>query len=226
MQSGFTLLEVIVVLAIMSILAGIVGTIVATSILSTETEATLDKLDTLKDALLAYYEDLDSFPTSTGDASTDLNCLIDDNGLTGWNGPYISSGFEDDDFVKDAWHNEIIYDHVQGTRTCTLTSAGPDGVEGTDDDLVITIDATSTYRKKERRVKQELEVIKIAAQSYAGDHGGLYPSSIDDLFTGGYLSDESYRKDEWQTDYHAHNNQFISYGPDRSYGGGDDVYPY
>jgi general secretion pathway protein G len=225
MEKGFTLLEVIVVLAIISIFAGIVGTVIGTSVLSTEIEASEDRMDLLRDALLAYYADTDEFPAATGNTENDLADLVTDPGTTGWNGPYISSGFENGDFLKDAWKRSLTYTYSSGTASCVIAGNGPDGINGNSDDITMTVDATSVYRRKTERVRQELEIIKVAAQVYATNNG-FYPSAIGDLFTGGYLSDESYRRDEWLSSYQVESNQFISYGPDMALGGGDDIYPY
>ncbi len=225
MEEGFTLLEVLVVLAILSVFAGIVGTVIGTSILSTEIEASEEGMEALKEALLSYYADVDGFPTATGDAEIDLADLVTDPGVGGWDGPYISAGFENNDFVKDAWKRTLAYSHSPGASSCTLTSNGPDGIYGNSDDLVMTIDATAVYKRKVDRIRMELEIVKAAAQAYAANNG-FYPGSIGDLFAGSYLSDESYRRDEWLNEYRVEANQFISYGPDMALGGGDDIYPY
>jgi len=225
MEDGFTLLEVIVVLAIISIFAGIVGTVIGTSVLNAEIDASEDRMGALKEALLSYYADVDEFPTATGDAESDLADLVTDPGVTGWNGPYISEGFEDNEFVMDAWNRALVYAHTWGTASCSVTSNGPDGIPGNSDDMAMTVDATSVYKRKADRIRDELEVIKVAAQAYAANNG-FYASSIDDLFGGGYLADESYRRDEWLSEYQVQSNQFTSYGPDMAPGGGDDIYPY
>jgi type II secretion system protein G len=226
MEKGFTLLEVLVVLAVISVFAAIIGSVVGTSILSAEIEASELKMDNLKEALLYYFDDTDEFPVDTGNAENDLQSLVADPGVTGWDGPYISSGFESNDFVKDAWGRSVTYDYTSGVFSCTVRSSGPDGVANNSDDIVVTVDAASGYRLKANRVRDELEVVKGAAQAYAADNGGTYPSSVGDLFGGNYLSDESYRKDTWGTNYQVSGNQFISYGPNGSPGGGDDIYPY
>jgi type II secretion system protein G len=226
MQKGFTLLEVLVVLAVISVFAAIIGSVIGTSIISAEIEGTDLRMQNLKDALLYYFDDTDEFPTDTGNAANDLLDLVSDPSVTGWDGPYISSGFEDNDFAKDAWNRAVTYDYTSGAFSCTIRSSGPDGTANNSDDIVVTVDATSGYRLKTNRVRDELEVVKAAAQDYAGDNGGTYPSSIGVLFTGDYLSDESYRSDAWGTNYQVVSNQFVSYGPDGSSGGGDDIYPY
>jgi general secretion pathway protein G len=224
MEKGFTLLEVIVVLAIISIFAGIVGTVIGTTVLNTEIQVSEDKMEALKDALLSFYADTDEFPAATGVSSADLAVLAEGRSADGWKGPYISSGFEDRDFMKDAWKREFLYLHNPGTAGCTLVSHGPDGVPGTPDDMRLAIDATAVYRRKVDRVRRELEVLKAAAQTCAAANGGAYPDEVGSLFDGKYLSDESYRRDEWLVE--EENGQFISYGPNRVPGGGDDIYPY
>lgn len=226
MERGFTLLEVLVVLAVVSVFAAIIGSVVGTTIISTEIEGSELRLDNLKEALLYYFDDIDEFPTDTGNALNDLQSLVSDPSVTGWDGPYISSGFESNDFARDAWGRSVTYDYTSGDFSCTITSSGPDGTANNSDDIVVTVDATSTYRLKADRVRDELEVVKDAAQAYAADNGGTYPGSIGDLFGGTYLSDESYRRDSWGTNYQVSGNQFISYGPDGGAGGGDDIYPY
>jgi general secretion pathway protein G len=226
MEKGFTLLEVIVVLAIVSIFAGIVGTVIGTTVLNTEMGVTEDRMEALKDALLSYYADTDRFPDATGNGGADLGALIDRHNVAAWRGPYISSGFENGDFTRDAWKRVFLYRHEPGTTKCSVISAGPDGMPGTEDDMPLSIDATAVYRRKADRVRRELEVIKAAAQAYAADNGGAYPEGIGDLFDGRYLSDESYRNDEWLVEYRVKNRQFMSSGPDGAPGSSDDIYPY
>ncbi len=175
MEEGFTLLEVLVVLAILSVFAGIVGTVIGTSILSTEIEASEEGMEALKEALLSYYADVDGFPTATGDAEIDLADLVTDPGVGGWDGPYISAGFENNDFVKDAWKRTLAYSHSPGASSCTLTSNGPDGIYGNSDDLVMTIDATAVYKRKVDRIRMELEIVKAAAQADAANNGHRRP---------------------------------------------------
>lgn len=225
MEDGFTLLEVIVVLAILSVFAGVVGTVIGTTVLNSEIDASEDRMAAVKDALLSYYADVDEFPAATGDTQADLGDLVTDPGVTGWRGPYISEGFEDNEFVMDAWNRALVYAHTWGTAACTITSNGPDGISGNSDDMAMTIDATPVYKRKADRIREELEIIKVAAQAYAANNG-FYAGSIDDLFSSGYLADESYRRDEWLNEYRTESNQFISCGPDMAPGGGDDIYPY
>lgn len=226
MEKGFTLLEVIVVLAIISIFAGIVGTVIGTTVLNTEIQVSEEKMDALKEALLSFYADTDQFPAATGLSRVDLVALVNCRNVKGWKGPYVSSGFEDNDFMKDAWNRDFLYSHSPGTAVCTLTSSGPDGVPETGDDMRLSIDATVVYRRKVERVRRELEVIKAAAQAYATAEAGKYPDGIGNLFESKYLSDESYRLDEWLLEYQVESGQFISYGPDMAPGGEDDIYPY
>lgn len=225
MERGFTLLEVLVVLAVVSVLSGVIGTVMVTAITSAEIQASEEGLDGLKEALLLYFEDTDQFPGSSGNAENDLQDLIADPGVTGWDGPYINSGFENNDFVKDAWNRTITYSYTMGEMSCVVRGNGADGISGNSDDILLTVDATPGYIAKTLKVKDELDVIKYAAQTYATNNGGSYPGDIDDLFNGNYLADESFRTDPWLTDYQTSMNQFVSFGPDQNLGGGDDIYP-
>jgi len=226
MESGFTLLEVLVVLAVVSVFAGIIGSVVVTSLTSAELEASDQRLDLVAGGMLAYFNDTDQFPLDTGDDRQDLLALAADPGVSGWNGPYLSTGFDGDDFTRDAWKRTFRYTYFSGALSCELRSNGLDGLASTADDLVVTVNGSSTREGKVRKVKDELEVVKVAAQAYASAHGGLYPATINDLYASSYLSDESYRTDMWSSAYQASGNQFISYGPDRAPGGGDDIIPY
>jgi general secretion pathway protein G len=225
-ESGFTMLEMLVVLAVVSVFAGIISSVVVTSLTSAELEANDLKIEVVTGALLSYYRDTDDFPVDTGSDESDLAALAADPGVAGWNGPYLYTGFEANDFSKDAWKRTFTYTYFSGAVSCEVRSKGPDGSVGTADDVAVTVNAASAREEKARKVRDELEVVKVAAQAYASSHGGLYPLSINDLYASSYLSDESFRTDLWATAYQVSSNQFISCGPDRALGGGDDILPY
>lgn len=145
-NNGFTLIEVIVVMAIISILAGIMIPMVYRVWESNDEELTRTRMRDLKIALVGdsrlvqngvrthfgYAGDIGQLPASLAD-------LITDPGVANWNGPYVPAGFDATTFNKDAWGRAIDYGtatEASGRRTAAaLTSHGADGVSGTADDI-------------------------------------------------------------------------------------------
>ncbi len=143
---GFTLIEVIVVMAIISIMAGIMIPMVYRVWESNDEEMTRTRMRELKIALVGdrrlvqngvrthfgYAGDMGQLPGS-------LNDLIADPGVSNWHGPYLPAGFDTATFNKDAWGRAIEYitmTDASGRRNAAvLTSYGADGVVGTADDI-------------------------------------------------------------------------------------------
>lgn len=139
-SGGFTLVEVLVVMAILVLLAGLV----APRILGSKKKANIQTVTTqiggFKSALERYALDIDAFPTS----EQGLQALItepeaDEEGNTGgkskWDGPYLNS----DALPTDPWGNEYQYEypptHGKGNSP-EIWSFGPDGEDDTEDDIV------------------------------------------------------------------------------------------
>lgn len=145
-NNGFTLIEVIVVMAIISIMAGIMIPMVYRVWESNDEDLTRTRMRELKIALVGdsrlvqngvrthfgYTGDIGQLPAS-------LNDLITDPGVSNWNGPYVPAGFDAATFSKDAWDRAIEFvtaTDASGRRSAAaLTSYGPDGVAGTADDI-------------------------------------------------------------------------------------------
>ncbi|MEK6743459.1 MAG: type II secretion system protein [Nitrospirota bacterium] len=145
-EKGFTLIEVIVVMAIISILAGIMIPMVYRVWESNDEELTRTRMRDLKIALVGdrrivqngvrthfgYTGDLGQLPASLTD-------LITDPGVANWNGPYLPAGFDTTTFDKDAWDRVIAYGtttDASGRRiAAALTSYGADGAAATADDI-------------------------------------------------------------------------------------------
>lgn len=233
---AFTLIELIVVIAILAMLAAGIVPSITTRIKRENIEDTKTEIEELAQALKEYYKDTDQFPSSSTNPLRDLE---NNPGVSGWDGPYITKKFEDYDYEEDEWGNDYDYSYPGGEwgqDPCTFYSYGPDREDdgGSGDDISHTVDPKQVMKEKRDRIRQELEVIKKQAQQYYDDNGN-YPDDIEDLYTGGgdYLEDESYREDEWSQEYEpidtngdGDEDQFISKGPDTLLGTADDVYPY
>ena len=126
-RRAFTLVEILLVVVIISILAALViPRIAGSSERARVTAATADINGGIKSALGAYEVDNGFYPHSLQDL------LVQPATAKNWHGPYL------DKLPTDPWGNPYIYyfpgKHVPGSYD--LLSAGPDGKEGTDDDIV------------------------------------------------------------------------------------------
>jgi general secretion pathway protein G len=142
-SSGFTLLEILVVLAIIGLLAGLaitnVDKIFGTSQVGV---AKLVVSQTFKTSLTTYRIHMGSYPTT----SEGLQALVAAPGgkTDKWHGPYLSEG----KIPKDPWEEPYQYAYP-GTRnkdSYDLWSKGPDKQSGTADDIGNWDAGTSTEK--------------------------------------------------------------------------------
>lgn len=123
-RAGFTLIEIMLVVVIIGILAGIVIPRLGGRTKDAQIQATKQSIDNFGTALKLYEMDIGDYPRQLQD-------LIVNPGLgERWKGPYLEKGLP-----KDAWKNDYIYT-LPGQRNPTgydLKSLGPDGVESADD---------------------------------------------------------------------------------------------
>jgi len=131
-QKGFTLLELLVVLGIIAMLAGIVGPQVMKHMGESKTKAAKVQIEDLAATLDMYKLDLGSYPTS----EEGLKALIESpEGAKRWNGPYLSKS----KIPLDPWQNEYHYVSPGEHGKFDLFTFGADnkeGGEGEDQDIV------------------------------------------------------------------------------------------
>lgn len=131
---AFTLIEVLIVLAIIVALAGLVG--VALFQRRDEAKVDLAKTDlgTIKSAMQMFYLHFERYPTTEeGIAVLWDKSMLDDPELEDKWGGYLAGKME-----KDKWGNEWGYEQLS-YNSYRIWSVGPDGEEDTDDDLVETV---------------------------------------------------------------------------------------
>lgn len=127
-HAGFSILELLLVLVILSILAGIVGVRFAGQSGKAKVKAATVQIDNLGTALRSYEIEIGSFPNT----QQGLEALYEQpSGIDDWDGPYMEQRVE-----EDPWGNEWQY-RSPGTHNddYDLYSYGEDGREGGGDDI-------------------------------------------------------------------------------------------
>ena len=119
--AGFTLIEILVVMAIIGMLAVMVAPNIFNQRAGAQRDAALSQISALEGALDTYRLDVGQYPDS-------LEGLVEnDSGRAAWNGPYLRR-----EVPLDPWGNEYVYD--SDGRGFTLVSYGPDGERGGEGD--------------------------------------------------------------------------------------------
>ena len=127
-QQGFTLVEMLLVLVILATLAAIVYPSFAGRSEQAKIASAKTQIGSIKTALKMFEADNGYYP-KTGN----LNALIEQpSDATNWQGPYMENGIP-----LDPWNNQYIYEYPgkHSAKGFDLSSAGPDGRPGTDDDI-------------------------------------------------------------------------------------------
>jgi len=130
-HSGFTLLEIMMVVIIIGIMVSMVAPRLTSRRQSAEVARARNDIDAIKTSLRMFEADSGKFPsTDEGlDALIERPSKIDESD---WNGPY----FESNEVPVDPWKNEYQYVYPgQNNADFDLWSYGPDEQDGTDDDI-------------------------------------------------------------------------------------------
>lgn len=121
-RSAFTLIEVLLVVAILGILATVVVVNFAGKQKGAMIKATRASIANVCSAIDMYELDTGRFPP-------DLQSLIKNDGAPAWKGPYIKGGLP-----ADAWGVTFQYT-LKGEKDYEVRSAGPDTQMNNDDDI-------------------------------------------------------------------------------------------
>jgi general secretion pathway protein G len=121
-RAGFTLVEILLVVAILGILAGVAVVNLKGRTKAASIQATRTSIQAIGLAIDAYEVDNGIYPQT-------LQNLLTKGNESNWNGPYI----KDAKTPKDAWGSDFSYS-LQG-EIYKLTSSGPDGQSGSADDI-------------------------------------------------------------------------------------------
>jgi general secretion pathway protein G len=157
---GFTLLELVVVIAVIGILAAAIAPSVIQQVMDTRVEGTRSEARQIAEGIVGnpslnqfgFAGDIGRLPVSLQElaaiGSLPAYSTANVRGIgMGWRGPYVNSGSSTTDFLTDAFGRMYVLASGQ------VRSAGPDGVANTADDIVyppsapeITADVTVTVK--------------------------------------------------------------------------------
>jgi len=123
-QSGFTLMELLVVLAILGLLMALVGPNVMRQLGGAKTKTAGIQIKDLEQALEMYKLDVGRYPST----QEGLEALTrKPSNATGWNGPYLKS-----DVPLDPWNREYNYKYPGEKGEIDIYSYGANGSPGGD----------------------------------------------------------------------------------------------
>jgi general secretion pathway protein G len=123
-RRGFTLIEVLLVVAILLILASLATVAISRTLKGTQDKQAKIDISTISQAINVYYLDVGAYPN----ALMDLVALPDGVDQNKWNGSYLEK-----DLPKDPWGAEYEYS-VDGDKFF-IRSNGKDKTPGTVDDI-------------------------------------------------------------------------------------------
>jgi general secretion pathway protein G len=144
-QQGFTLIEIIVVIAVMAILAGALAPLATRSINSSREDSTRQREHLIYEAIMGadgeqgggFLSDMGRLPATLTELSTRGALPLYNTGNMGavgmgWRGPYLTDGLDATGQPVDAWGTPFDYGVV---GLGCIRSAGADHTMGTIDDL-------------------------------------------------------------------------------------------
>ena len=121
-ESGFTLIEIMLVVVIIGLLTAVALPRLGGRVGMSQVKAAESTVKNIRLAVNMYEVDNGKYPDS-------MQNLISKGSEINWQGPYLEKA----EIPKDPWGNE--YQYTKQGNGYTVASAGPDGSFGTGDDV-------------------------------------------------------------------------------------------
>ncbi len=131
-RRGFTLMEVLLVLAILVILGTLVVTNFSGVLAGSKVSAAKTQLNAFEQQIDIYQLNVGVYPTTQQGLAALRVAPPDLADPTKWTGPYAKK-----DIPLDPWQQPYQYELLSPTQY-KISSAGPDGTPGTGDDVIVT----------------------------------------------------------------------------------------
>jgi len=197
-QRAFTLIEIVIAVAILAILAGAAVPMASKFFNSRARANTSAELDEIADAAREYFRDTGSLPGS-------VQVLVADGATSGWAGPYLSVSTTEPwsgatDVQVDAWARPYVFE-AKGASLLELKSSGQDGELGDENDIVFSLDVTPVRREE---TLDQLDTLNRAIGLYNAQYlpddplSTKYGTLLTRLVSTGFLPDAGpYQTDGW-----------------------------
>jgi len=121
-DAGVTLLEVMVVLAIIGLIATLAAPRIIDSFGRAKSQTARVQLENVKAGLQLFYIDVGRYPSEAEHLSA---LLVKPAGVETWSGPYV-----DEESLTDPWARELLYRQPGQSSDFDLFSYGRDGQPG------------------------------------------------------------------------------------------------
>lgn len=133
LQKGLSLVEVMIVLAIMGLFAAVAGPRLFSYLGKAKVQTTEANLRVIKQAITAYHVDTGHYPETLNDL---IRKPFEDSIAKKWEGPYLDT--KQDELPEDGWNNDFVY-HINesgSAKPYTLYSYGPNGEDAPETDWI------------------------------------------------------------------------------------------